>query len=294
MNAQPHPLAPELRAVSGRDLAALMASLLLVVAPHAEHSPWWVAMLVLSLYAWRVYLGITRAPAAAALAAARAHRRGDGGNLGPVPHDIRPLAGNRPAVPVLWAQAAGDAQPPRRDGRGVPVLFPDRHQFLLLAEHPDRARDVRRAGRHHHHAGRLRRAAEAVAGEPSHRRTAARARRARCACSVPAFSARARPAVGRAAGRLRGSERALGHDVAWQPGAPRPVGRDRVPGRVPGRAAAAATALLARTRAVGFRRPRLAHGSDDPVQVHAARRRRSDLSLQRRSRAAQPELALRA
>ena len=62
MNALPHPLAPELRALSGRDLATLMASLLLVVAPHAEHAPWWVALLVLSLYGWRVYLGVTHAP----------------------------------------------------------------------------------------------------------------------------------------------------------------------------------------------------------------------------------------
>jgi transglutaminase-like putative cysteine protease len=62
MTALPHPLAPELRPVSGRDLAALMASLLLVVAPHAERAPWWIAILVLSLYGWRVYLGVTHAP----------------------------------------------------------------------------------------------------------------------------------------------------------------------------------------------------------------------------------------
>jgi transglutaminase-like putative cysteine protease len=62
MTALPHPLVPEQRAVNGRDLAALIVSLLLVVAPHAERAPWWVAMLVLSLYGWRVYLGVTRAP----------------------------------------------------------------------------------------------------------------------------------------------------------------------------------------------------------------------------------------
>jgi transglutaminase-like putative cysteine protease len=62
MKAMPHPLAPELRAVSRRDLAALMTSLLLVVAPHAERAPWWVVMLVLSLYGWRAYLGLTGAP----------------------------------------------------------------------------------------------------------------------------------------------------------------------------------------------------------------------------------------
>jgi len=62
MKPLPHPLAPELRTVSGRDLAMLTASLLLVVTPHAERAPWWLAVLVLSLYGWRAYLGITRAP----------------------------------------------------------------------------------------------------------------------------------------------------------------------------------------------------------------------------------------
>lgn len=62
MSTLAHPLAPELRALSGRDLAALVLSLLLVVAPHAERAPWWVVMLVLSLYGWRAYLGLARAP----------------------------------------------------------------------------------------------------------------------------------------------------------------------------------------------------------------------------------------
>ncbi|MGH8744869.1 MAG: DUF3488 domain-containing protein, partial [Burkholderiales bacterium] len=61
-NALPHPLAPELRVVNGRDLAVLIASLLLVVAPHAEHAPWWITLLVPSLYGWRVYLGVTHTP----------------------------------------------------------------------------------------------------------------------------------------------------------------------------------------------------------------------------------------
>jgi hypothetical protein len=38
----PHPLAPEQRAVSLRDLAGLLASLLLVAAPHALRIPWWL------------------------------------------------------------------------------------------------------------------------------------------------------------------------------------------------------------------------------------------------------------
>ena len=57
-----HPLAPELRALNGRDLAALIVSLLLVVAPHAQRAPWWLSVVVLFLYAWRAYLGFVRAP----------------------------------------------------------------------------------------------------------------------------------------------------------------------------------------------------------------------------------------
>ena len=62
MSALAHPLAPELRALNGRDLAGLIVSLLLVVAPHAQRAPWWLSLVVLSLYAWRAYLGVVRAP----------------------------------------------------------------------------------------------------------------------------------------------------------------------------------------------------------------------------------------
>jgi len=48
-----HPLAPELRAVGGRELAGLILALLLVAAPHALRAPWWVTLLTLGLYAWR-------------------------------------------------------------------------------------------------------------------------------------------------------------------------------------------------------------------------------------------------
>jgi len=60
MSAVPHPLAPELRAVTGRDLAGLMLSLLIVVAPHATRAPWWVSALVAALYAWRALLARLR------------------------------------------------------------------------------------------------------------------------------------------------------------------------------------------------------------------------------------------
>lgn len=62
MSAPAHPLAPELRALNARDLTGLIASLILVVAPHAQRAPWWLALLVLALYGWRAYLGYARAP----------------------------------------------------------------------------------------------------------------------------------------------------------------------------------------------------------------------------------------
>ena len=57
-----HPLAPELRTVSARDLAWLIASLLVVVAPHAVRAPWWLTLLTLCLYGWRMYFALNRAP----------------------------------------------------------------------------------------------------------------------------------------------------------------------------------------------------------------------------------------
>jgi transglutaminase-like putative cysteine protease len=57
-----HPLAPEQRQVSARDLAWLIASLALVIAPHALRSPWWLTLLTLCLYGWRMYFALDRAP----------------------------------------------------------------------------------------------------------------------------------------------------------------------------------------------------------------------------------------
>ena len=62
MKALPHPLAPELRTVSTRDLAWLIGSLVLVIAPHALRAPWWVTLLTLCLYGWRLYFTLQRAP----------------------------------------------------------------------------------------------------------------------------------------------------------------------------------------------------------------------------------------
>jgi transglutaminase-like putative cysteine protease len=56
-----HPLAPELRAVSLRDVAGLLLALLLVAGPHALRMPWWITLLTLGLYAWRAQLALVRA-----------------------------------------------------------------------------------------------------------------------------------------------------------------------------------------------------------------------------------------
>jgi protein-glutamine gamma-glutamyltransferase len=57
-----HPLVPELRQVTTRDLSWLIASLLLVIAPHAMRAPWWLTLLTLCLYGWRVYFALNRGP----------------------------------------------------------------------------------------------------------------------------------------------------------------------------------------------------------------------------------------
>jgi transglutaminase-like putative cysteine protease len=57
-----HPLAPEQRQVNARDLGWLIVSLVLVVAPHALRAPWWLTLLTLCLYGWRLYFSLNRAP----------------------------------------------------------------------------------------------------------------------------------------------------------------------------------------------------------------------------------------
>ena len=58
----PHPLAPDVRLVSGRDVAWLAASMVIAIAPHALRAPWWLTLLTLCLYGWRVYLTLNAAP----------------------------------------------------------------------------------------------------------------------------------------------------------------------------------------------------------------------------------------
>jgi transglutaminase-like putative cysteine protease len=57
----PHPLAPEMRAVSLRDLAGLLLALALVAGPHALRMPWWLTLLTLGMYGWRAQLALGRA-----------------------------------------------------------------------------------------------------------------------------------------------------------------------------------------------------------------------------------------
>lgn len=62
MKAPAHPLAPENRPLQLRELAWLLASLLVVIAPHVLRAPWWLTLLTLCLYGWRAYFGLNRAP----------------------------------------------------------------------------------------------------------------------------------------------------------------------------------------------------------------------------------------
>ena len=55
-----HPLAPDLRPVTERDVAGLILGLVIVVVPHAMRAPWWVIAAALTLYAWRARLAATR------------------------------------------------------------------------------------------------------------------------------------------------------------------------------------------------------------------------------------------
>ncbi|MEO8203495.1 MAG: DUF3488 and transglutaminase-like domain-containing protein [Betaproteobacteria bacterium] len=55
-----HPLAPEQRAVTGRDLGWLCGCLLFVMAPHAMRVPWWLTLFAACLFGWRAYLSITQ------------------------------------------------------------------------------------------------------------------------------------------------------------------------------------------------------------------------------------------
>ena len=62
MKGLAHPLSPEVRVASTRDLMLLAGSLILVIAPHALRAPWWLTLLTLCLYAWRIHYSLNPAP----------------------------------------------------------------------------------------------------------------------------------------------------------------------------------------------------------------------------------------
>ena len=62
MSATPHPLSPEMRLLTLRDLAWLSLSLGIVITPHALRAPWWLTLLTLCLYGWRFYSTLSRSP----------------------------------------------------------------------------------------------------------------------------------------------------------------------------------------------------------------------------------------
>ena len=57
-----HPLMPEARSVTPRDLAWLAVSLALVIVPHTERVPWWVSVSALCLLGWRTHLALNVRP----------------------------------------------------------------------------------------------------------------------------------------------------------------------------------------------------------------------------------------
>ena len=61
-SAAAHPLLPEARLASTRDLVLLCGSLILVVIPHATRAPWWLTLLTLCLYAWRIHYSMNSVP----------------------------------------------------------------------------------------------------------------------------------------------------------------------------------------------------------------------------------------
>ena len=61
-NAAAHPLLPEARLASTRDLVLLCGALTLVVLPHATRAPWWLTLLTLCLYAWRIHYSMNAVP----------------------------------------------------------------------------------------------------------------------------------------------------------------------------------------------------------------------------------------
>ena len=62
MKSVPHPLTPEMRQLTLKDLVWLTGSFALVIAPHVSRAPWWLTLLTLCLFGWRFYYTLNRVP----------------------------------------------------------------------------------------------------------------------------------------------------------------------------------------------------------------------------------------
>jgi protein-glutamine gamma-glutamyltransferase len=287
-----HPLAPEQRTISLRDLAGLLASLALVIVPHALRIPWWLTLLLVGLYAWRTYLALNRAPLPSrwlvlgiALLA-----------IGAVYLEYRTLFGRTSGIVLLVMFSGLKLMEMRthRDAAMVAFLC-----YFLVMTNLLYTQSIPTALL-------MALALVAVTGTLVGLSAPQRAPRAnlRTAGTLLAHAAPAAlvlfllfprvqgPLWGLPQDAYAGDDGSVGFDVAGQPVAARAVRRDRVPRGIRGRAAAAPGALLARAGAVGFRRPHLAHGRELDRGLRGAARRGA-LRLRRDAGAAQPHLDVR-
>ena len=144
----------------------------MVAAPHVERLPWWLVGLVVTLAAWRVYLGHASLPLPGRWLLILVVIGATAGRLFQLPHHLRPRRRRGAAGGDARAEAAGDADAARRDAAHLPRLLPRHHEFPVLADHPDRALHARlHLGDHRHH-GRAALRAPRAAAPPRSLRTA--------------------------------------------------------------------------------------------------------------------------
>ena len=140
-SAAAHPLAPEARARRPRATwPGSSARCLVVIAPHATRAPWWLTLLTLCLFAWRIYYALNRAPLPSRWLVLAVAGVGDARRMGRVPHALRPPARDHAADAVRGPESCS-RRATHRDAaaRRLPRLLPDRHQLPLHADHPDGA-----------------------------------------------------------------------------------------------------------------------------------------------------------
>src|ERR1051325_2701335 len=294
--AAAHPLLPEARLATTRDLVFLCGSLALVVIPHATRAPWWLTLPTLCPSAWGIHYSVHAVPLPSrwlVLAVAGVAMLG-------VWVEYRTIFARQPGIVLLTLFSGLKVLETRthRDAAAAAFLgyFLIITNFLytqsiltalamalaLLAitttltcfSAPNRAPRAN-----------LRTAAffpappRGPARQSAHRRAAARARRARRGRPVPALSAHPGTAVGRAPGRLLRAHRAHRDHVPRGHLSPGAFRRDRLPRRIRRHAAGLAAALLAWTGALGFRWPNLERGAAVAGPLRLPRRRERVLPL---------------